>query len=138
VLFLSYTPVVTPTQQTQTPPGTLKFGNFEFHLTLNWNDVPQHGVSFAKPITLTIRYDPASLAGLDPATLQLQSWDGAGWSLDGIAVVSHDIANGTLTVAISHLTEFALFAAPRPTDLEPGPELDGGMKHLYLPAISMQ
>ena len=58
ILFLSYTPTLTPTEQTHTPPGNLKFGNFEFDLTLFLNNEPQHGVQFAVPITITIDYGP--------------------------------------------------------------------------------
>lgn len=49
ILFLSYTPVVTATEETHTPPGNLKFGNFEFDLTLFRNNEPQHGVLFEAP-----------------------------------------------------------------------------------------
>jgi hypothetical protein len=90
------------------------------------NAAPQPGVGFAQPITLTIRCQPASLLGLDPATLQLLSWNGAAWSSDGIVLLSHYIPASTLTVTLSHLSDFAFFAAPAPAQL----------RYPYLPGVS--
>ena len=131
VFFLSYTPVVTPTQQTHTPPGTLKFGNFEFELAALLDDQPLHGIQFEPPITLTIHYNPALMTGLDLPTLELLHWDGQEWSTGGVMIVSHDIPNATLVVAISHLSDFALFAAGEPTNLDPAEE----PKQVFLPAV---
>ena len=135
IFFLVYTPVVTPTEQSQTPPGSLHFGNFEFNLTAYLNDVAQHGIRFAQPIILTIHYNPALLEGLLPATLQVFTWDGEGWSTDGLAIISHDIPNGLLTLAFSHLSDFAFFAAPTPTGLDPVAEPGVVLNHVYLPLM---
>jgi hypothetical protein len=135
ILFLSYTPIITPTEHTQTPPGTLHFGNFQFELTAFVNNQPQHGIVFAQPVTLTIVYNPALLFGLDEGTLGLLYWDGANWSSNGIVLVSRDLAAHTLTVTLAHLSEFALFAAPgTPTVLDPEPETTV-TGYLYLPAV---
>jgi hypothetical protein len=135
VFFLSYTPIVTPTAHTLTPPGALQFGNFEFDLAAFIDDVPQPGFRFAQPITLTIHYDPALLHNLLPETLALTFWDGTGWSTDGIVILSHDLATATLTVSIAHPGEFAFFAVPVPTVLEPAPEPNVDGSTLYLPAV---
>jgi hypothetical protein len=128
--------VLTPTEHAQTPPATLKFGNFQFYLTAYRNDQPLQGLQFSRPVTLVVRYSPALLLDLNPQTLQLQFWDGSAWSTAGVTPLSHDIANGVLTVALSHLSEFAFFAAPAPTDLDIRPEPDAALNHIYLPAVS--
>ncbi len=136
IFFLSYTPIVTPTAHTLTPPGGFYFGGFEFELAAFLDDQPLHGLVFAQPLMLTIRYDPALLSSLEPATLGLFFWDGTGWSADGIAILSHDLATATLTVSIAHLSEFAFFAAAAPTVLEPAPEPETQAAMLYLPAVA--
>ncbi|MBK8049124.1 MAG: hypothetical protein IPK16_19615 [Anaerolineales bacterium] len=83
-------------------------------------------MTFAIPITLTIDYDPALLGDLDPATLGLYYWDGTGWSTDGIQIVRRDVAQHKITIAISHMSEFALFAR------EAGPVVTD---HIYLPNL---
>ncbi len=135
VFFLSYSSVVTPTQQTKTPPGGLQFGNFQFGLTAFLNDEPQHGIQFAQPLTVTIQYDGSSLWDRDLATLELLYWNGTAWSADGIQVISHDIDKTTLVAAISHLSEFAFFTALAPTALDPEDEPFDGHRY-YLPQIS--
>lgn len=132
-LFLSFTSYYTPTENTNTPPTNLKFGNYEFDLTLYLNGVPQHGVQFAVPITLTIGYDPARLGDLAEVPLEVFAWDGAAWSKAGITVVARDLTNHTITLELTHLTKFAFFAAA-PTGLDPGGEPDLQWK-LYLPVL---
>ncbi len=83
ILFLSYTAVVTPTEQTHNPPGNLRFGNFEFDLTLFFNNEPQHGAQFAVPITVTINYNPAILIGSREDSLKVYYWNGAAWEAVG-------------------------------------------------------
>lgn len=112
VFFLSYTPIVTPTEQTQHTPGLFQFGNIQFNLTAFLNDVPQQGIQFAHPVTLTVVYDPALMNGLNLETLGLYYWNGTAWTTDGIVIIDHDIPNSTVTVTISHLSDFAFFAAP--------------------------
>ena len=124
-----------PTEQTGTPPGNLKFGNFEFDLTAYLNASPQHGIQFVQPVTLTLHYNPALLLGLDAATLGLYHWDGTTWSASGIVILSHDAAAGVLVVTIRHLSEFAFFAATAPTALDPAPEPNVNASMLYLPAV---
>ncbi len=134
ILFLAYTPVVTPTEPTKTPPANLKFGNFEFDLTLFFNNVAQHGVQFAVPVTLTIGYDPALLNGLKEETLEIYYWDGTAWTTSGITDVARDTVNHTITIAVSHLSQYGFFAQT-PTGLDPGddPALS---QRLYLPAVT--
>ncbi len=91
ILFLSYTAVVTPTEQTHTPPGNLRFGNFEFDLTLFLNNEPQHGAQFALSPVLS----PAPVHRTDQRHHQLRPgrrvrdqggfapvyyWNGSAWA----------------------------------------------------------
>ncbi|MEZ4638509.1 MAG: hypothetical protein R2856_26730 [Caldilineaceae bacterium] len=97
-------------------PGGFQFGNFEFDLTAFVNDEPQHGIQFAQPLTLTIQYNAAAMTGLDLATLELFYWDGSSWRSDGIQILARDLENATITVLISHLSQFAFFATPVTSD----------------------
>ena len=134
ILFLSFTPVITPSQQTSSPPANLRFGNLEFNLSLYRNDELLAGQMFAPPLEITIRYDPALLGGLNPETLGLWFWNGSAWDTNGIAILSNDTTNHTITLSISHLSQFAFFAAA-PTGLDPGEEPDRSY-NLYLPAMN--
>ena len=122
---LSYSPAVTHTDNTQSPPGTLRFANFEFELDAFIDAEPLSDVQFAQPLVLTLRYDPGSVAALDVTTLALYYWDGTRWSTEGIQVTGHDVVNAVLTVSIRHLTQFALF----------GSSLQPEVRSLYLPTI---
>lgn len=117
VLFVRYTTILTPTAETRQPPASLQFGNLLFDLAVYVNEQPLQGVNFAQPIVVTIAYDPARL-GVAPSSLQLLRWAGTHWSADGVASLNHDVASALLTVALSHLSEFAFFgAATAPADL---------------------
>jgi hypothetical protein len=60
-------------------------------------------------------------------------WNGTAWSTDGIAILSNDVANHTVTISISHFSQLAFFAAA-PTGLDPGEEPQRPY-NLYLPAM---
>ena len=132
--FDAFTPYITPTGNTATPPTGYKFGNFEFDLSAYLNDVKLEGFIFAIPITLTIDYDPTLLGNLNPATLGVWRWDGSGWSTNGIKIVDRDIEGHKLTVAIRHLSEFAFFAAELPSVVVYLPELSTGTLQQAVPA----
>ena len=134
VLFLSYTPVVTPTGETASPPANLTYGNFEFDLTLFLNNEPQHGVQFATPITATINYSPTIVAGLNEETLGVYYWGGTSWSTAGIAILNRDLLHHRITIALAHLSEFAFFAQKTPTALVPGGEPQRNTR-LFLPGV---
>lgn len=133
ILFLSYTPVVTATEPTHTPPGNLKFGNFEFDLTLFRNNEPQHDVQFEAPLTVTIAYDPAMLDGLREDLLDVYFWNGTEWSKDGVIVLGHDLINHTVTFLLAHLSHFGFFSSA-PTASDPAAE-PAAAPRLYLPGV---
>ena len=134
VLFISFTPVITPSEQTDTPPANLKFGNLEYTLEVFLNGQLLTGQSFAVPLAVTINYDPAVLGSLKPETLGLWYWDGAAWSTDGITLINNDVANHTVTVSMTHFSQYAFFAAA-PTGLDPSEEPQGAFR-VYLPTIN--
>lgn len=77
--------------------------------------------SFAKPLTLTVRYTDAEVAGMYEPGLSLAYWDGDSWaSLLPCAGCSHDRATNTITVSLSHFTEFALLAEDASATYLPG------------------
>jgi len=67
--------------------------------------------AFQQPLTLTLEYENAEVAGIGPAeaSLALYYWDEGGWSDYGITVVERDVENNRLMVTIGHLTEFGFF-----------------------------
>ncbi|MBK8049331.1 MAG: Ig-like domain repeat protein [Anaerolineales bacterium] len=133
VLFLSYTPIFTPTANTGVLPGQLKFGHFEFDLTMHLNDQVLVGYQFPTPYTLTITYDGGIMSNLNEETLVLYIWDGAAWVGTGINLVTHDTTNHVLVVTVDTTGQFAFFAES-PTDIDPEPEPDWA-NHLFMPGL---
>ena len=78
------------------------------------------GFQFLVPVTVTMQYNDSDVAGLDERTLEFLYWNGTEWSSDGITVIERDTINNRITVSVTHLTEFALFARPI---------------HVYLPIV---
>lgn len=78
--------------------------------TLEARDAAGQAVtSFRKPLTLTVRYTDAEVAGLYERGLSLAYWDGVRWAtLLPCAGCTHDLAANTITVSLDHFTEFAL------------------------------
>jgi len=129
LLLLSFTPVLTPTAVTA-PPANLSFANVQFDLSAFVNGGKLPFLIFTRPLTLTVRYNPALLGPLNPDTLELRYWNGSEWSSDGVAVLSRDPAVHAFTAAISHLSEFACFAA----STQPGEPVM--TSQLFLPVVN--
>jgi hypothetical protein len=122
LFYLVYTPMNTPTGDVNLAPAGLKFGNFVFRLDAYINDILLRDFHFAQPVTLTVDYEPALLAGLEPQTLTLLDWADGAWRSEGIAHLAHDTAGHVASFRLGHVGEFAFFAAAR-------------ILHLYLPKI---
>lgn len=73
------------------------------------------GFVFQVPVTVTIQYTEADVAGIDEETLALRYWDGETWSIDGIAVVERDVVGNRLVVTLAHLSQFAMFGTGGPS-----------------------
>jgi len=112
-----YTPLVGPT----TSAASLAFAGQSFTLEAYRGGEPVPGIVFSTPITITIHYSGADVAGLVEDTLELRYWDGSAWAGDGIALVKRDTAINRLVVRVTHLTEFALFG--------------NGQNRIYLPVV---
>ena len=103
---LAYTSIPTITCSL---PGFV-FAGRAFRLEAHRNSALHSGLVFEKPVTVTIHYTEANVAGLDENRLELRYWNGRAWSTDGIIVVKRDTANNRLVVTVAHLSEFAMFA----------------------------
>lgn len=63
------------------------------------------GTKFAKPVTITLKYDPAKLEGVQEDTLALYYLDGQG---NWVKLTSSvDKANKTVSTQVNHLSKFA-------------------------------
>ena len=65
--------------------------------------------SFQTPVTVTIRYTDADVAGLDEGRLRLLYLDGASWVDAACGPYVRNPAANTLRVPICHLSEFGLY-----------------------------
>jgi len=69
-------------------------------------DFGPDGATFEPPMTLTLKYDPATLPqGVNESTLYIAYWDGSQWQVLPSTV---DTVAKTLTVMISHFTDYAV------------------------------
>ena len=93
-----------------TPSTGLQPAGRTFSLQLFADAQPQAGYVFAKPILLTLAYDPSLVA--DPTQLVVYYYNVASgqWSSDGIEMVGVDTINKRFTIRVAHLTLFAAFA----------------------------
>ncbi len=88
------------------PTYALHFGGLGFSLTAS------EPLTFSPPLTLTLYYPEALLPqNVDEATMSVYRWDGATAQWEALAVVSRDTASNTVTVALDHLSDFALLGA---------------------------
>ncbi|GEM_PF-2054792 len=72
-----------------------------------------NGAQFNPPLTLTMQYDPARLPpGTRETSLTIAFWEGTKWTSLGGNV---DTVAKTITVPVSHFTEFAILAGEDPT-----------------------
>ena len=69
------------------------------------------GFTFTKPISLTIEYTYADVAGIDEDQLDVRYYDAQNqqWSSDGIVIIERDLAQNRIIATITHLTEFGLW-----------------------------
>jgi uncharacterized repeat protein (TIGR01451 family) len=101
---LLYTEVASPS----TPLAGFQFAGQAFTLDAYQAGVRQPGFVFSKPVTVTIGYRQADIAGLHEGTLELRRWNGS-WSQDGLTLVQRSPADNLVTFSVTQLSEFALF-----------------------------
>ncbi|MEM7128642.1 MAG: tandem-95 repeat protein [Chloroflexota bacterium] len=109
-VVLVYTETAAPT--TGGTPAGFELAGRHFTLDAYLNGSSIDDFAFVYPTQLTISY--GDIPGQNPETLTLRYWEEGGedWSTDGISCNPPDLANQTITCAINHLTEFAIFAQP--------------------------
>ena len=130
---LLYRSVIMPTSPPAAGAG-FQFAGKAFELLAYQGGKRVEGLTFAEPISLTIEYTDADVAGLDEKKLEVRYYDIASkaWRTDGITMIRRDIEQNRIVVTITHLTEFALWGTP-PTPVDPP---DGKKERLYLPLVS--
>jgi len=116
---LRFSPAIT--LSTAPPTGSLQFAGRIFRLEAYRNGSLLTPFTFNKPVTLTLEYRDADIAGLDEESLQLLFWNGSGWDTAGVQVVGRLSGQNKILVTITHLTEFALFGRSQ--------------RFLYLPVV---
>jgi len=75
-------------------------------------DFGPNGITFAQPVSLTIKYDPANLtAGSPESGLQLYEVVGTGWRV--VPGSSSNTTNHTVTGSVAHFTGYGVLMQPR-------------------------
>jgi len=77
------------------------------------NSLLQSQFTFARAVTITVRYSDADARDLNEDTLGLYYGDGIIWRADDIALVERDVIHNHLAATVGHLTEFGLFGRER-------------------------
>jgi parallel beta-helix repeat protein len=95
----------------------LEFAGRGFNLAAyQWGQL-QLGLMFQHPVTMTLRYSDADVAGLDESTLALYWLDNDTWRASGVSVTARLTATNELVVTTEHVSTFALFGqAPVASD----------------------
>ncbi len=103
---LVYAPVETVT--TTTPAGFV-FADHTFTLNAYQDDNLLPNFEFQQPVTVTIHYTDADVAGLDEESLVLDYWNGSEWVDASCGPYDRHPGENWLAVPICHLSQFALF-----------------------------
>jgi hypothetical protein len=113
---LLYTPLTTAT-----PPAGLAFADIAFTLEAYRGGVHLSEFVFEQPITVTMHYTDASVAGMDESSLRLYYWDGGQWVDAACDAYDRHPEENWLAVPVCHLSESALFGEVQ--------------QRVYLPAV---
>lgn len=109
--------VYTPLQTVSTVPTSWSFADHAFELNAYQGGVLMPGFAFNQPMQVAIEYTENGVAGIDENTLQLMYWNGSAWvdaatTCSPASTYTRDTGNNLISVAVCHLTEFALFGQP--------------------------
>lgn len=96
-----------------TPPHQVS-AHHAFELNASRDGISLAGFTFTTPISVTINYSDVDLVGVRESTLVLYYWDGDAWqdvatTCSPHSVYVHNQAGNQISVAICHLSQFALF-----------------------------
>lgn len=105
-------------------PTGFRLAGHAFEINAFVGGVPAPDFAFSKPVTVTIEYSDAELAGVWEDTLALYYQDGNDWvdaadSCSPPSVYTHDETNNVISVPICHLSTFALNGERWPTEWLP-------------------
>lgn len=109
--------VYTPLQTVSTVPTSWSFADHAFELNAYQGGVLMPGFAFNQPMQVAIEYTENGVTGIDENTLQLMYWNGSAWvdaatTCSPASTYTRDTGNNLISVAVCHLTEFALFGQP--------------------------
>jgi hypothetical protein len=99
------------------PAYPLEFWGVGFSLS------PDSAVNFTSPLILTIHYDDLLPANADESAAKLYFWNDGQYAWQALAVLDRDPAANTITVQLTHLSDFALL----------GPQT--ASQRIYLPLV---
>lgn len=111
----------------ENPPTGLSFANHAFTLDALRGNTKLASFTFEKPISITIQYTDADIAGISETSLKLyyksgESWIDAATSCTPTSTYQRRPDVNQVTVDVCHLTEFGLFGS-------------GAQQKVYIPAI---
>lgn len=106
--------IYTPLQTVSTIPTTWSFADHAFELNAYQGGILMPGFAFNQPMQVAIEYTENGVASIDENTLQLMYWNGSAWvdaatTCSPASTYNRDTGNNLISVAVCHLTEFALF-----------------------------
>ncbi|HEX7973159.1 MAG TPA: bifunctional UDP-sugar hydrolase/5'-nucleotidase, partial [Anaerolineales bacterium] len=104
---LAFSPI-----STKVNSQTFSFAGHAFDLDAYQNGSLVTGFTFAKPVTITIRYTDAEVKGLNENALMLNYWDGSKWADAACGAYDRSPDTNTFSAPICHLTKFAVFTTP--------------------------
>ncbi len=115
---LIFIPVAAPAS-----PSGLRFAGHAFNLEAYQNNLLQSPFVFSQPVTITIHYSAADVAGLDPKRLALLYWNKASlaWEDAACGAYIRDLPGMWFSAPVCHLSDFSVFE---------------WMYHVFLPAVS--
>jgi PKD repeat protein len=125
-ITLLLTPVASPTQLVS---PNLRFINHTFDLEAYVGDRPVSGYVFSRPVTITVQYSDADVAGVDEENLRLRYWTGSVWddaanTCTPPSTYTRDLVQNVLGVPVCHLSRFSVVGQ--------------SLNTIYLPAVLRQ
>ncbi len=99
------------------------FAGQAFNLDAYRNETHLSGFTFQQPVTISLTYSDADVAGLDEASLDLDYWNGDAWAAAACGPYDRHPDENRLATPICHLSQFALFGVAAP------------QQRIYLPLV---
>jgi photosystem II stability/assembly factor-like uncharacterized protein len=115
---LLYMPAVAPIDWLE--PTGMRFAGQAFTLDAYVGGGHVEGYEFQQPVTVTIHYSDADVAGVDEGSLVLQLWEDGAWidaaeTCTPASTYVRDLEGNSLAVPICHLSYYALAGDPQYT-----------------------